>query len=81
MPNDAYSSDRRRRRQATFHSFFPEGSSKEMAIQLGCRLCHNMGGFRQVLLKEILPNSQDCADQKEPHAVQTRIQQAFLEIL
>jgi len=81
MPNDAYSSARRRHSHNTFRSFFFEGSSKEMVVQLGCRLCYHVGGFRQGLLEEILPDLQNYAVQKEPHAVQTRIQRAFLEIL
>jgi len=52
-----------------------------MAVQLDYRLYHHMGGFRQGLLEEILPNSQNCPNKKEPHAIQTGIQRAFLEIL
>ena len=52
-----------------------------MVVQLGYRLCHLVKGFRQGLLEEILPDSQNYVDQKEPRAVQTRIQRAFLEIL
>jgi len=62
MPNDAYSLSKRRHRQATFHSFFPKRSSKEMAVQLGCRLGRHVGEFSQGFLEEILPDSQNCVD-------------------
>jgi len=64
-----------------FISIFLKDLAKKWMYSLAVWLCHNVGGFHQGHLEEILSNSQNCADQKEPHAVQIRIQWAFWEIL
>ena len=80
MPNDVYSSARRQRRQATFHSFLPEGSSTEMVVQQAVDSVTTWKDFIKVFLKKfyLIHNS---TDEKEPHAIQIRTKRAFLEIL